>query len=241
MDYPPAIVLVEPAGPLNLGSVARVMKNFGLHDLRLVHPHCTPQAEEAQRMAVHAQEVLADARVYDTLPLALADRERVVGTTARSRALETETTPEEALRWVQQGGPGAIVFGPEDRGLSNAELDYCQRWLTLPTNPVYPSLNLAQAVGICCFLTAQTPSRAPTTQTLAAAQTLEGFYEQWAETLLAIGYLQPHTRARRMTKFRRLFNRAGLTEEEVALLRGVLRQMHWASTQGCAPELETEE
>ncbi|WP_287130062.1 RNA methyltransferase [Candidatus Cyanaurora vandensis] len=227
MSTETAIVLVEPAGPLNLGAVARVMKNFGLTDLRLVAPHCTPQDPEALLMAVHAQEVLSGAQLFSTLGEALADRERVVGTTARTRDLPVAMDPAQALGWLV--GRGALVFGPEDRGLSNQELALCQRWLTLPTHPAYPSLNLAQAVGICCYELDRTPPEPTPTVALAAASELAGFYDHASELLLEIGYLQPHTQARRLAKLRRIFSRAQLTSAEVALLRGVVRQMRWAT------------
>lgn len=206
------------------------MKNFGLTDLRLVTPQCDPLDPEAVRMAVHAPELLAQAGVYSTLALALADRLYAVGTTARTRALQEVTDPAVGIQALIQSERGALVFGPEDRGLSNEELGQCHGWITLPTDPGYSSLNLAQAVGICCFLRYQALDLTPPAEGLipASGGELTGFYTHWEETLLDIGYLLPHTSERRMAKFRRIFSRAQLTTEEVALLRGVLRQIRWA-------------
>ena len=148
------IILVEPAGPMNVGSVARVMKNFCLNQLVLVNPQCDYLGDEALRMAVHAGDVLQAAKVVNTLPEGLQGCKRAVATTARSRDWEIPLEPPRiALPWLLEeiGQPAALIFGPEDRGLSNEELNYAQRFMRIPTNPEYSSLNLATAVGICCY------------------------------------------------------------------------------------------
>ncbi|HEY9806724.1 MAG TPA: RNA methyltransferase, partial [Candidatus Obscuribacterales bacterium] len=160
------IVLVEPAGPLNIGAIARVMKNMGLHQLVLVNPHCDPLGPEARQMAVHAIDLLTTARVVPNLPTALQGCQRAIATTARPRAIETELEhPRNALPWLLAEAAGAenpeagstellqsaLIFGPEDRGLSNEELNYAQRFIRIPSSPAYPSLNLAQAVAVCCY------------------------------------------------------------------------------------------
>jgi len=258
------IVLVEPAGPLNVGAIARVMKNMGLHHLVLVNPQCDCLSAEAQRMAVHATDVLTDARRVATLPEALRGCDRAIATTARSRSLPTLLeSPRIALPWLLQTQEqqneipaAALIFGPEDRGLSNVELNYAQRFISIPTSPIYPSLNLAQAVAICCYelhllyasRTNQngdpvstpdpdTPTFCPEIEDVdfpvlsdaaATSDVLEGYYQQLETLLLKIGYLYPHTVASRMGKFRRMFNRARLSPAEVSMLRGILRQMEWA-------------
>ncbi len=245
------IVLVEPAGALNVGSVARVMKNMGLQQLVLVNPHCDPLGDQAQRMAVHAVDILENAIAVSTLPEALRGCQRAIATTARSRSLEAPLqTPKQALPWLLDW-PSALIFGPEDRGLSNEELNYAQRFLRIPSSSVYPVLNLAQAVAVCCYELFQLvtlENEAPTIrvqapllasvdpainpiesqQSLAAIEALEGYYQQLEALLLNIGYLYPHTASSRMEKFRRLFNRANLSNSEVAMLRGILSQVEWA-------------
>jgi tRNA/rRNA methyltransferase len=228
------IVLVEPAGALNLGSIARGMKNFGLSQLWLVAPHCSIEDPDAQRMAVHAKDILESARVCSDLAVALADCERVAGTTARERKVSIPFQGADAVAPWLLGTTAevAYVFGPEDRGLNNAELSLCQRHVQIPTNPAYSSLNLAQAVTLCAYelFTCQSaPTTTPVSQPASAE--LEGFYTHLEQTLLTIGYLQPHTAASKLQKFRRLFNRAELTTEEITLLRGVLRQLAWATSQ----------
>jgi tRNA/rRNA methyltransferase len=229
------IVLVEPAGPLNVGAIARVMKNFGLADLVLVNPQCDPRSEEAMRMAVHAKEILESAVLVSTLPEALHGCVRAIATTGRDNdwGLPLEH-PRIALPWLLEeiGQPSALIFGREDRGLSNEELIYAQRFIRIPTSPNYLSLNLATAVGICCYElvqnTAPTATQTPSEREFAPLELVEGFYQQLENLLLEIGYLYPHTATSRMEKFRQLYNRAYLKTHEVGMLRGILHQVEWA-------------
>ncbi|MBD2413756.1 RNA methyltransferase [Nostoc calcicola FACHB-389] len=229
------IVLVEPAGPINVGAIARVMKNFGLHNLVLVNPQCDPLSPEALMMAVHAKEILESAVVVATLPEALHGCVRAIATTGRVRSWEIPLeNPRTALPWLveEPEKPAALIFGREDRGLSNEELNYAQRFVFIPTNQNYLSLNLATAVAICCYELSQSTQQ-PETQTLpeielASLDLVETYYQQLESLLLKIGYLYPHTAPSRMGKFRQLYNRAGLQTGEVALLLGILRQVEWA-------------
>lgn len=227
------IVLVEPAGALNVGSVARVMKNMGLSRLILVNPHCNLSDETAQHMAVHAKDVLSNAKIVESLPEALKGCQRAIATTARPRSLQTPLeSPKIALSWLlTENLNTALIFGPEDRGLSNEELSYAQRFVRIPSNPDYSSLNLAQAVAICVYelyqATLDQIDQSPKIDDLATLDQLEGYYQHLEETLLNIGYLYPHTATSRMEKFRHLFGRMELTEEEVFMLRGILGQFNW--------------
>ncbi len=232
------IILVEPAGPLNIGSIARVMKNFALHKLVLVNPQCDYLGEEAMRMAVHAKDVLETAVSVATLPEALKGCLRAIATTARDRDLNSPLqNPREVLPWLLEPSaqPAALIFGREDRGLSNEELNYAQKFMRIPTDAGYASLNLASAVAISCYELGQTQQNsvetAPSNNELAPLEVVEQYYEQLESLLLSIEYLYPHTAASRMEKFRQLYNRAHLQTQEVAMLRGILRQMQWALTQ----------
>ena len=238
------IVLVEPAGALNVGSIARIMKNMGLTRLVLVNPKCDRHDESARIMAVHAVDVLENAVVVDSLPKALAGCQKAIATTVRSRSVPIDLEPAPVvLPWLLSSNvESAIVFGAEDRGLSNDELQYAQKFVCIQSNPDYPSLNLAQAVAICayevyqCWLKMNDPSLAVTTPTVvkeaeinnAPIDVLDGYYQHLEDVLLEIGYLQPHTAPVKMEKFRRLYNKANLQPEEVAMLRGILRQVRWA-------------
>jgi tRNA/rRNA methyltransferase len=252
------IILVEPAGPLNVGSVARVMKNMGLHQLVLVNPQCDHLGEEARLMAVRAADILENARVVESLPEALVGCTRAIATTGDDRPLATKPEePADALPWLKEA-PSALIFGREDCGLTNAELNYAQRLIRIPSSDAYTSLNLAQAVAVCCYelYRKEDPTTeftlSPTTAfTLseveglrvqrkneeenpaipiasATFENLEGYYQQLETLLLKIGYLHPHTAASRMAKFRHLYNRAYPTVDEVSMLRGILRQVEWA-------------
>ena len=244
-----ALVLVEPAGPLNVGSVARLCANFGIAELRLVAPRCEHLGAEARRMAVHGVHLLEQARLFPNLAAALADCRRVVATSGR---IETEelplSGPEQALGWLLAGpatdaAPAALVFGREDRGLSNDELLQAGRVLRLSTDAAYSSLNLSHAVAICLHELqrqgqgpqpvtgpALAPAAAPAEPSPRAA--LEAALADAETLLLEVGFLYPHTAHARMAKLRALLQRAQVTDDEVALLRGMVRQLRWAAQRG---------
>ena len=238
------IVLVEPAGPLNLGSIARVMKNFGLNRLILVNPQCDRTSEEALKMAVHAKEVLLDAIEVATLTEALTGCVRIIATIGRdcSWGIPLEN-PRTTLPWLlaEPEKPVALIFGREDRGLSNTELNYAQKLVYIPTSIEYSSLNLATAVAVCCYELFQS-AEISQHQTLplgeiAPMELVEGYYQQLEALLLAIGYIYPHTAVSRMGKFRHMYNRAHLQIGEVAMLRGILSQVEWALKNQSQPEV----
>ncbi|MEO0770427.1 MAG: RNA methyltransferase, partial [Cyanobacteria bacterium J06649_4] len=159
------VVLVSPAGPLNVGSIARVMKNFGLSQLVLVSPQCDPLGPEARQMAVHADDILRAAKIVDAVPEALVGCEFAIATTARVRGFNAPLPPPAQLfptlftsaffapATTTDSSPrqAALIFGPEDRGLSNTELTYAQHFTKISTSPTYSALNLAQAVTVCCY------------------------------------------------------------------------------------------
>ncbi|WP_036481463.1 RNA methyltransferase [Myxosarcina sp. GI1] len=257
------IVLVEPAGALNVGSIARVMKNMGLSQLILVNPRCDRYSDEAKKMAVHAIDVLENAVIVDSLPTALVGCQRAIATTVRQRTFPIKLeSPSAALPWLLSPNSNtALIFGAEERGLSNSELKYAQRFVCIDSHPDYPSLNLAQAVAVCAYelyqswrnnldkfvgyVTVQekssnfaqsavdvvknpTGSNNANSANSASLEVLEAYYQHLEAVLLDIGYLYPHTATARMDKFRRLYNRAELTSNEVAMLRGILRQIQWS-------------
>jgi tRNA/rRNA methyltransferase len=236
------IVLVQSLGPRNVGSVARAMKNMGLHELVLVDPRCDPLDQEARIMAVHAIDVLESAQIVATLPEALAGCTKAIATTSRSRYQSIELdNPRTTLPWLLESGPSALIFGSEDQGLSNDQLKYAQKFVRIPSSDAYPSLNLAQAVGVCCYelyqaalaengvIKEQMATNACIASDYSASlDFLDQYYLHLEAVLLKIGYLYPHTAPSRMAKFRQLFNRSGLSTQEVVMLRGILRQIEWA-------------
>src|SRR5579864_3140398 len=150
-----AFVLVRPLQAGNVGSAARALKNMGLGDLRLVAPRAGASGRAAAAMAVHAGDVLRNAQRYDSLGAALTDCTLAVGTTCRPGLYRSGVVAlrEAAVQLAAEAAANrvAIIFGPEDTGLVNRELKLCQRLVTIPTAPGYPSLNLAQAVMLVAY------------------------------------------------------------------------------------------
>ena len=251
-----AVVLVEPAGPRNVGGVARAIANFGGDplelQLRLVAPRCDHRGEDARQMAVHAAPLLEQAAVFGSLAEALADCGRIVATSGRGEGEPmAPQEPDRALGWLlgapSPGDGTAVVFGREDRGLSRDELLMAGRLLTIDTGPAYGSLNLAQAAAVVLHrLRVQATTNATDHATLpsgvgsepARRQGLEDLLSDAQALLLEVGFLHPHTAHARMAKVRGLLQRGQIDDGEVALLRGMVRQLRWASRR-LPPEGET--
>jgi len=230
-----AVVLVEPQGALNIGSVCRAMMNFGFSDLRLVAPQVDHLSDEARRMAVKAGRLLEGAKVHADLGSALADCQLALGTTRRfgkyrEDFLHPDAASRHLLPWSEKGRV-ALVFGREDKGLHTAELDLCQRFITIPTCDELPSMNLAQAVTLCLYETAKAHSDAGSRPTgrkrLATGAVLEGMYAHMKKTLLEIGFLDPQNPEHILHSFRRIFGRSGLNDREVRILHGLWSRLDW--------------
>lgn len=231
-----AVVLIEPQGPLNIGSVCRVMMNFGLADLRLVNPQADHRGEEARRMAVRAAPLLESARVYASLAEALAGCTLAIGTTRRfGKYREDFIHPGDAGREIftaAADAPTALVFGREDRGLHTNELDLCQRLLTIPTHDDLPSMNLAQAVAICLYEVGQAAAAAvgkvqERPRRSAPSVAIEAMYRHMRQSLVAVGYLDEQNPEHILRTFRRIFSRAGLNERDVRVLQGLWSRLDW--------------
>jgi len=232
------IVLVRPQGMMNIGSVARAMKNIGIKELALVNPAAPPSHPDARVMAVRAHDILKHTLVFSRLTDAIADCTWVIGTTRRrGKGREGITDPRQMaseIAAIAQQNKVAVVFGPEDRGLSNRDLDLCQRLVTIPSHEEYGSLNLSQAVMVICYeiyLATHHQMAASRTCRLATSEELEGMYYHMEETLLRIGFLDQNNPKRIMAVLRRIFSRARLNAREVKILRGICRQAHWYSGQ----------
>ncbi|MEX2542225.1 MAG: RNA methyltransferase [Trueperaceae bacterium] len=232
------IILVATKHSGNVGSVARAMKNFGLVDLVLVAPRCRLD-RQAYALASHAADVLDRARIVGSAGEALAGRTRVLGTTARLRASPSfeVLAPRPAVAGLPVEG-GAVMFGPEDTGLSNTELDLCQAAVRIPTAD-YASLNLAQAVNVIAYEwfvrsgPQLLPSSADGAQAVEAAtrEEIEPMISQLVDTLLHIGYTDALKAPSVEHMFRRMLDRAALSKREVAALRGLWSQARWAADQ----------
>lgn len=232
------VVLVEPQGALNIGSVARAMGNFGFSRLRLVSPQADHLGDEARRMAVKAAPILEQAEIYPELKAALADCHLALGTTRRfGKYREDFIHPDEIGSIVPrtvEDGRAALVFGREDKGLLTGELDLCQRFLTIPTCRDLPSMNLAQSVGICLYELARSGFDGDLRhgrKRIASGQTLEALYEHMRRTLLDIGYLDPQNPEHILHTYRRIFGRALLNDREVRVLRGLFSRIDWVESE----------
>ncbi|NOQ35792.1 MAG: TrmJ/YjtD family RNA methyltransferase [Methylococcaceae bacterium] len=227
------IVLVETSHPGNIGGVARAMKNMSVSQLRLVTPHHFPHADATAR-ASGADDVLANASVYADLHSAIADCQVVIGCSARPRTISwPELTVREAAKMclAQDNGHNvAIIFGRENSGLKNHELDLCHYLLRIPCNTAYSSLNLAAAVQVVCYeLFVATGQKQELNigdkdkQTLASGEQMELFYQHLQQTLMDIGFLRPDKSRSMMRRLRRIYNRIQLDTKELDILRGIMR------------------
>lgn len=226
------IVLVETSHPGNIGAVARAMKTMQLSNLHLVRPKRFPCAEATAR-AAGADDVLFDAKRWETLGQALRGCGWACATSARARSIPwPELSPreaaEKAVKTMRQT-PVAIVFGREQWGLTNAELDGCHSLVHIPTHPDFRSLNLAAAVQLLAYEVQlawqhQEPAEvaSPVMASPCRIDELEGFYDHLEATLIDIGYLNPDRPKRLMRRLRRLFNRAHPECSEINILRGIL-------------------
>jgi len=231
------IILVHPRGSGNIGSVARAMKNVDAGELAIVGKART-RSFWARAMAVHGREILADAKSYETLRDAIADSTLVVGTTCRAGLYRSHSqTPKEVAPTVVDAlekGKVALIFGPEDHGLSNKDLEHCQLLLTIPTHPDYPSLNVAQAAMICLYelYLASLTDQENADIKRADAEQIERLFDIMRNSLLKIGFLDSENPEHMLLAFRRIFGRAGLEEKDVRILTGMFRQIEWYAKEG---------
>ena len=230
MSRPPAIVLVRPQLGENIGMAARAMANCGLDELRIVAPRDGWPNPAARAAAAGGDAVIDSARVFDTAAEAAADLQLVLATTARPRDVEKPVHgPREAARLLRESGARAgILFGPERSGLDNDEVGLAAAVVEAPLNPDFPSLNLAQAVLLMAWewRMAGPPSEAPVPSGLAAAEAFEGFWRHLDGALDAAGYYrEPKLKPTVQRNLRAIFARAGLTDQEVRTLRGVIARL----------------
>ena len=229
-------ILVEPQTAGNAGSVARALKNLGFSRLSLVRPCFALDDREALMMAVDAADILTGAVVHDGLDGALAGAHSVVGTSRRKGKhrrphYRLDRFSGELSRLVA-AGELALVFGREDSGLTDRELDRCTHLIHLPAADDYPSFNLAQAVLLTAYELRRAHPDSLDAEPLeppAEQEAREAMYEHLAHALSAIGFLQQDTVEPIMRRMRRLLGRAAATEDEVRMLRGVARQVLWAA------------
>jgi len=237
------IVLVEPSHPGNIGAVARAMKTMGLTELVLVNPRKFPD-QNANARAAGAEDVLIAARVESDLQSVLSDCTFILGTSVRERQVSWPISdPKHAASKIvdhleqKQDHQVAILFGRENSGLANDELDLCQRQICIPANDDYSSLNLASAVQIIAYevrmatlakqsddssKVAVVRTKLEKRQQSASKEQLDGHFQHLEETLEMLDFIRSGPSTMLMRKLTRLYNKAELTIEEIQILRGIL-------------------
>ncbi len=226
------VVLHRPRFPENIGAAARAMRNMGLRRLAVVRPENFIEAR-VRMMATHVAGDVVDAIAhFDSLGEALADCQYVVGTTARlggeRQAVVSPPVMARRLISISQENEVALVFGPEDRGLTNEEIRLCHALVNIPTD-AFASLNLAQAVMVMCYeiFTAKAAEGAAFIPRLATRHELDGMYAQLRDILVRISYINPENPDYWMNRLRRFFTRLELRGREVSIIRGIIRQVEW--------------
>ncbi|MGC5704263.1 tRNA (cytosine(32)/uridine(32)-2'-O)-methyltransferase TrmJ [Pseudomonas sp. NFXW11] len=237
------VVLVNTSHPGNIGGAARAMKNMGLSRLVLVEPRVFP-SPEADARASGATDILESAQVVATLEEALVGCTLVFGTSARERSIPWPLLDprESGLKVVEEAGQGAqiaLVFGREDSGLTNDELQRCHFHVHIPSDPAFSSLNLATAVQVLSYEVrmswlalqgkAQPDEVVARAEELATMDELERFYEHLQQTLVAIDFLDPQKPRHLMARLRRLYGRSSVSRAEMNILRGILTETQKAA------------
>jgi len=231
------IVLVNTSHSGNIGSAARAMKTMGLSKLYLVDPACEIDSQ-ASALAAGATDVLGNAVIVGTVEEAIADCTLTIGTSARSRTLSWPMVEPrecgEKLVAEAVNGPVALVFGRENSGLTNEELQLCNYHVCIPANPEYSSLNLAMAVQTLSYETRmaflnQQPKKVEEDDSVyPSSKQTELFYDHLEDTLFKTGFIIKQHPGLVMTKLRRLFNRAHPEDAEMNILRGILTSINKA-------------
>jgi len=229
----PAIILVGPQMGENIGAVARAMANFGLDDLRLVAPRDGWPNPAALAMAAGADAVLEAARVYRATDDAIGDLHHIYATTARGRDMLKPVVPPAQAAGDMRAAAAAgrqvgVLFGPERSGLNNDDVCLAGTVISIPVNPAFASLNLAQAVLLVAYewFTGQARAAPPDFGPPASAGELVGLFEHLEGALAAAGFFYPPEKRPAMVRnLRNMWQRAGLLEQDVRTLRGVIRAL----------------
>ncbi|WP_457553142.1 RNA methyltransferase [Desulfobacula sp.] len=233
-----SIILVQPQGPINIGSVCRVMMNFGFTQLRLVNPTKHYKSLLAKKMALSAFSVLENALIFDDLASALSDIQIAFGTTRRfGKYRKNFLTPGGAAQKIQetcQDISCALVLGPEDTGLETKDLDLCQHFITIPTHDAYKSMNLSHSLTVLLYeISIKSDSRKnyPSPKSLAPGIEIENLFAHMKKSLLRIDFLDKQNPEHLLRTFRRLFGDAGLTSRDVRIIRGLMSRIDWTEDQ----------
>ena len=236
---PPVFILVRPQMGENIGAAARAMLNFGLERMRVTGPRDGWPNPKAVAMASGAGRVLDQAVLYDDVAGAVADRDFVFATTSQRRELVKDVvTPERAMEMARamaaEGKRVGVMFGPERAGLENEDIIWANATVSVPVNPDFPSLNLAQCVLLMGYEWQRQGSVVPPSvmelarTEFASREDVGRLAEHFEERLEAAGFFFPATKAEGMkANLRNMWGRLGLTRAEVQTFHGMLRQIAW--------------
>nr|WP_245152846.1 RNA methyltransferase [Prochlorococcus marinus] len=230
------VILVEPHGPLNVGSVARLCSNFEVEELRIVSPKCEIFSLEAKKMALRGKKYLDHCKIFENLEKAISDCDLVLASCGRIDVGKDSffESSEEIFNWVssfEKINNLAIVFGREDRGLTNYELLLANKTFNIPTSKNNPSLNLSHAVSIALYELYKSPKRNFNQElevfNLASSKQIHDSFVEIEELLLEVGYLLKHTSRAKIDKFKNYILRTNTSTHEINLLRGIVHQIKW--------------
>ena len=230
------VILVEPNGPLNVGSVARLCSNFGVDELRIVSPKCDIFSLEAKKMALKGQKFLKHCKVFDDLQKAIFDCDLVLASCGRIDVNKDSffASSEDIFDWTlsfKKINNLAIIFGREDRGLTNSELLLANKTFNIPTSQNNPSLNLSHAVSIVLYELNKSSRRNFNKDSelfnLASSKQIHDSFLEIEEMLLRVGYLLKHTSRAKISKFKNYISRANTSMHEMNVLRGIVHQINW--------------
>ena len=230
------VVLVEPSGPINVGSIARLCSNFEVNELRIVSPKCNIFSLESTKMALKGKRFISNCKIFNSIEQAVFDCDLVLATCGRidlSNDIECES-PEEISKWIssfKQINNLAILFGREDRGLTNSELLFSNKIFNIKTSSNYPSLNLSHAVAIILYelnkCTKNNPKKDKKVLNLASSKQIYESFKDLEDMLIRTGYLLEHTSFSKISKFKKFALRAKTTSHEINVLRGIVHQINW--------------
>ena len=230
------LILVEPRGPLNVGSIARLCSNFEVEELRIVAPKCDIFSLEAKKMALKGQKFLDHCKIFDNLEKAIFGCDLVLASSGKIDVSKDSffESSEDIFNWIlsfKKIKNLAIIFGREDRGLTNSELLLANKTFNIPTSQNNPSLNLSHAVSIVLYELNKSSKRNYNQDlqvfNLASSKQIHDAFVEIEEMLLEVGYLLKQTSFAKISKFKKYILRANTSMHELNVLRGIVHQINW--------------
>ena len=231
------VILVEPSGPLNVGSIARLCSNFNVDQLRIVSPKCDIYSLETKKMALKGIKFIKECTIHESLIDAISDCDLVLATCGRidQQNEYEQDSLEDISKWIRNFNEVknlAILFGREDRGLTNRELLMAHKVFTINTHESFPSLNLSHAVSIVLYefskITKADNILKKKDLDFATSKQIEDSFLEIEKLLLKTGYVLPHTLNAKISKFKKYIHRSETSKHELDMLRGIVHQINWA-------------